>query len=296
MIYNLKTRAKKKWFDLSCRAILSSTPLKTKPSEIAIVTMICHPDLIMYLVSIKSFYKQLGHGKIFILDDGSLDDKDKAILNHHLCKPDIIPISKIFTGACPKGGCWERIMLVAQLSEEYFVIQLDADIITTGAIPEVQAAFDSKHSFTLGTPQGLKFISLREASMAVADAKGKHVQTISEQHFHKLPQSDSRKYVRGCAGFAGFAKKSILKKHIEDFSEEMESGIGNVWRTWGSEQVTSNYIVSNNQGSVVLPFPKYGSFEPQVDISQSRLVHFYGTYRFSEGKYISLTRKFLRNG
>lgn len=294
MFHNLRTKAKKKWFNHRCGGVLSSAPLKTKPSPVAIVTMMCHADLIMYLVSIKSFYPRLGHGHIFILDDGSLDEKDKEILNHHLSNPEIIPISKISTGACPKGGCWERIMLVSQLAEEYFVIQLDADIVTVGPVEEVQAAAEAQKSFTLGTPQGLKFITLAEASKAVVGSTGKHVQTLSERHFQNLNGSGVRKYVRGCAGFAGFAKGSIRKANLESFSLEMENGIGSTWKNWGSEQVTSNYVVSNSESSLVLPFPKYGSFEPGVDLSQSSVLHFYGPYRFADGEYIRRSRESMK--
>ncbi len=293
MIYNLKTTARKKWFNFRCRAIYSDSPLQTKPSGLAIVTMMCHADLVMYLVSIKSFYRRLGHGKIFILNDGSLLPEDIETLNHHLSSPTIIPISGISTGACPKGGCWERILLVSQLAEEYFVVQLDADIVTVGPVSEIQDAYDRKSSFTLGTPQGLKFGTLQDAARFVKDSPSQHVQTQSEQAFGKLPAAESRKYVRGCAGFAGFAKNSITRAGLEAFSREMETSIGPRWKSWGSEQVTSNYMVANTPGAIVLPFPRFSSYEPGVDSSGSSLVHFYGPHRFADGMYIRKAREYI---
>jgi len=66
----------------------------------------------------------------------------------------------------------------------------------------------------------------------------------------------------------------------------MEQLVGpSKWREWGSEQVTSNFLVANMPGSLVLPVGRYPFWAPKRDLCETALIHFFGARRFSGGMY-----------
>jgi hypothetical protein len=65
------------------------------------------------------------------------------------------------------------------------------------------------------------------------------------------------------------------------------------WSEWGSEQVTSNFIVANSEKGQVLPFPEYCFHTPGTDIESATFVHFIGSYRFHGGHYARLAREVI---
>jgi hypothetical protein len=59
--------------------------------------------------------------------------------------------------------------------------------------------------------------------------------------------------------------------------------LGSAWSRWGSEQVTSNYLVANSQNVRLLPYPKYGA--PELGTQGMEFFHFIGYLRFINGDY-----------
>ncbi len=294
MFYKFQQKARKWRFDLSCGDILSTDPIPVKGHQLKILSMICHPDLIMYLIAIKSLYSYLREGQIVILNDGTLTPKDIELLNIHLSKPQIVNIHDIKSDKCPKGGCWERLLFISDCVKESYVIQLDSDTITFNEIPEIIYSVRENRSFTLGTYMGQQIVSMEDICKQMKAFEDNHVQILAEKNFDKLPDFNQLKYVRGCAGFAGFAKGSFSRSNIEEFSEEMENIIGKVWLSWGSEQVASNFIISNSPSAWVLPQPKYSNFTPEIPYEKSSFLHFLGTYRFKKGIYTRLARNMVK--
>ena len=103
------------------------------------------------------------------------------------------------------------------------------------------------------------------------------------------------KYVRGSAAFAGFAAGSFSLSKLEKFSQQMNEIIGEDWTKWGTEQVTSNFLVANSSQSKMMPFPKYAGYHPPHNISykNSHFIHFYGSHRWKNGLYIENARNFV---
>ena len=69
--------------------------------------------------------------------------------------------------------------------------------------------------------------------------------------------------------------------------------IGDKWQEWGSEQVSSNYLIANSPNSFVLPYPKYAFYWKDADLIDSAFLHFAGTYRFDNGLYKKLSRQVI---
>lgn len=284
MLDGIKKRINRAWFNFRCSGVLNSAPVRcNSESNLLIVSQLHHPDLIMYLLAAKSFARFVQPRVFVIVDDGLLME-DRKILTKHLGSVRFILSKDVFLGSCPAGGCWERILSLSQECESNYVIQLDADTLTLREPTEVLESLASNRSFTLGT--GFEIVSFIEASNFAHKNTSNHVQAHAERALSNYPGQQKLKYVRGCAGFTGFAKGKLPRVQIEDFSSQMSKLIGtDRWKEWGSEQVTSNYMVANASGSVVLPVERYPFWEPGVQIDKAVFVHFFGTYRFDAGMY-----------
>ena len=95
---------------------------------------------------------------------------------------------------------------------------------------------------------------------------GPMVQAVCERSFDQLSESSFLKYVRGNAGFTGFARGSIDREKISWFSDLMRRIAKEKWDEWGSEQVTSNLLIANSANSEVPEFPKYLSYWAHPDV------------------------------
>lgn len=285
------------------RRVLQTPPIPRSDDGVILFSMIGSAVLLPYLVTVKSLRHQLGRGRAVILDDGTLTAGDKAMLAHHLNDPRIILIDDVDTGPCPRGGTWERLLTILDLRADSYVIQADSDTVTLGDVAEVRAAIDAGRDFTL---RGEASAELRAVADLARDAAGVdprgaglHVQDAAEAAIGSvaLPGYESLRYVRGCAGFAGFAPGGHGRALAEALSLAMDDAIGREsWSRWGSEQVTSNFVVANGHDPLLLPYDRYLNFWNAALFGRARFatdpafVHFIGTYRFHGDAYLAATR------
>lgn len=280
-----------------CRAVLSTPPARVREDGVVIFSMIGTRVLLPYLVAAKSFQSQLGRGRFAILDDGTLTAADKAVLAHHLGDPPITPIASVDTGPCPRGGTWERLLTILDLRRGDYVIQLDSDIVALGPVPEVVGAIAAGRSFTLrgeASAEILPLPAIAEWAARHHDPGRQHVQSAIERAMDRVSIAGRAdlKYVRGCSGFAGFAPGGEGRGLAEAFSREAERLLGaGHWAEWGSEQVTSNFVVGNEERALLLPYDRYLNFWNDPVSEHAGLVHFIGTYRYHRGAYIAAARK-----
>jgi hypothetical protein len=279
------------------RPVLSTPPAASTHDGVVLLSMIGTKVLLPYLVAAKSLRANLGRGRFVILDDGTLTAEDKQVLAHHLGNPRILPIAAVDTGPCPRGGTWERLLTILDLRADDFVIQLDSDVVVLEPVGEVVAAIESGRSFTL---RGGGDAELTDATETVAvasrlSAPGRqHVQLAIELAMDRvqIPGRGSIRYVRGCSGFAGFAPGSEGRALAEAFSREGDRLLGrDHWAEWGSEQVTSNFVVANEPDPLLLPYDRYLNFWDDPIPSGVAVVHFIGTYRYHRGAYLAAARR-----
>lgn len=297
MLYQLRDKINRFRFSRECAAILATSPLRLdRNSRTLLFTQLQHKDVLMGLIAFKSFAHRVAVGAIRILDDGSLQADDRALLREHLPSVEFLDLAEVRTDACPRGGCWERLLWIARLTRDHHVVQLDSDTLSVTDLPEVAGCLETGRSFVIGTwdNQTVESMAFRqsEAARHLALVSGKpHVQLLAEANFDKLAQFADLRYIRGCAGFAGFARGSVEAGFIEAVSQQMVAAIGEAWRAWGSEQVMSNIVVANDPRATVLPHPKY------CDCSKlsegAAFVHFIGSCRFTGGIYASMARSVI---
>ena len=280
--------------------ILATPPIVPKDDGVVIFSMIGTVTLLPYLVAVKSFHHHLRMGRIVILDDGSLTEADKRILSHHCGSPDMLRLADVDTGTCPKGGTWERLLTVLDLRAHHYVVQLDSDTVTLGDMAEVRAAIAANASFILlGDPdaeeKGIQtlpdFVAWRYPQGPVAGPA--HMQALVESRFAGHADAGRHAYIRGCSGFAGFARGGPSgRAEATRFSTEAARLVGkDIWWRWGSEQVTSNFLLANEPGARLLPYARYCNYWLAPLSGDERLVHFVGTHRYSDETYRRMTAR-----
>lgn len=286
MLAGMKRKFDRFLFNWRCKGVYNTPLVKCDPnSDVLIVSQLFHPDMTMYMLAAKSLARFIKPQGFVIVDDGLLDE-DKQVLEEHFESIRFVSSKSMRLGTCPVGGCWERLLTLGQENVANYVIQLDSDTLTLAEPTEVSRCIEEGRSFTLGTNTGTHPIGLEEASRYAHLHTCEHVQNQAERALGEYPGKDNLKYVRGCAGFTGFAKGELTLLNIEEFSTRMEKIVGKEkWREWGSEQVASNFMAANAPDSLVLPVERYPFWKPGVEISQAVFVHFFGTYRFANGMY-----------
>lgn len=283
----------------AARRVLATPPIVPTDDRVVIFSMIGTRVLLPYLVAVKSLHAQLGMGRVMLLDDGSLTDADKRILAAQCGSPAILRLADVDTGDCPQGGTWERLLTLLDLRADDYVIQLDSDTVTVGNVPEVrQAILDNRSFLLLGGPDGEErgiqplpdFVAYRYPDGLAAEPA--HIQALIESRYGRYPDAAAHRYVRGCSGFAGFARGGPSgRAEAARFSRNAEALVGpDVWARWGSEQVTSNFLLANEPGARTLPYARYCNYWKQAFGGEEAFLHFLGTHRYSDAAYREATR------
>lgn len=286
VVMGLKRRFFRRDFDLRCRAVLNTPTVELDASSnVVVLSQSYHKDLLMYLVAAKSFARYVRPARFVVVDDGYTPE-DQAVIRGHLQRVEFIPRKSVTSAACPVGGCWERLLSIADLSADHYVIQLDSDTVTMADPMEVRDCIARNASFTLSTKQGRDFISVEQAAAAMEASESQHIQVQAERALGRVLPLAGTFYIRGCAGFAGFAKGSLDRPSIERFSALMSAAVGaQAWTRWGSEQFASNYLIANAPVRGLLPFEAYPYWEPGCAAEQAKLIHFIGDHRFTSSAY-----------
>lgn len=282
------------------RIVLDTPPIVPRDDGLVLFSMIGTRVVLPYLVAVKSLHARLGRGRVQILDDGTLTAADKAVLAEHLGGPEILCIDDVDTGDCPRGGTWERLLTLLDLRRDHYVIQLDSDTVTLGPVPEVLAAIEAGRSFTLRGDADSELLHPAEIAARTPpgrhrDNPGTHVQGAIESVMGELAiagRAGPLRYVRGCSGFAGFAPGGEGRVLAQQFSREAARLVGaRRWTDWGSEQVTSNFVIANEPDPLLLPYERYLNFWNAPLPADARFAHFIGTYRYHRGAYMAATQR-----
>jgi len=249
----------------------------------------------MLLVALHSFVRYIPIKAVHLLSDGSVTAEDGALLREHIPGLVFHELADFRSAACPSGGTWERLLGIAELVRDHYVIQLDSDTLAISGISEVAECVRNDISFALGTWDHQEFETMAEraaqAKQITVGQDNSHIQVLAESKLDKLSGYEALRYVRGCSGFAGFPAGSFSRERVEALSQEMYAALGSKWNTWGSEQFTSNVIIANSARAVVLPHPKYCACNRVRD--ETAFIHFIGSCRFNDGTYARLARRVI---
>jgi hypothetical protein len=297
MMYGLKKRVGRALHAHVVKQILQTPPLVPTSDRVVLFSMMGTRVLLPYLVAVKSLHNRLKIGRVAILDDGSLTKDDRRLLAEQLGGPVVHHIREVSTGPCPKGGTWERLLTLLDMAQQDYVIQLDSDTVTVGDVPEIKSAIEQNRSFTLlGEADAEKNGLIRLSSYGKycdPTEECDHVQHHAELNLEHHPDAANHFYVRGCSGFTGFSRgRKMTRSDAEAFSSFEEGRIGrSKWEGWGSEQVTSNFLIANSGQPVLLPYARYRNYWGDKVPESTSFLHFIGTHRYSNMKYASYTQQ-----
>ncbi len=296
---NLGQRLNKFRFGLAVKKILRTPPLATRPDGPVLLSMVHHRDLLPYLLAAKSFARFVAPCRVVVVADPSITAADRELLGRHIPGLTVRDAAEFHCPELPKGGTWERLTAIAEYAQENFVIQLDADTVATRPLPEVEQAIRENRAFLLGTEDVQQ---IQPGAEIAAWAKGRlsgndHVQLVAESVLDRLPDPKRWKYVRACSGFAGFPRGKFGKEQLLEISREMGAALGTRWAEWGTEQFSSNLVLSCIEGARILPHPKYCA--PHRADGETAFRHFIGYVRFTTPLYARLAGRIageLRRG
>ncbi len=298
MFFRARRALHRSWFDFNVRGVLATSPLAPADTDVTVASMLCHADLRMYLLAVKSLIRRMDRTPhVVVLNDGSLTDEDTALLKRHIPSIRFVPIASIQRGRCPKGGAWELLLMMSELVQSSYVVQVDSDTLTPGPIPEVNGCLERDQNFVLLGDRSYPHAEpMLEACARSQGNLHPHVQALCERSFDQLPEAADLKYLRGNAGFLGFRKGSFDRDRVEWFSDLMRRIAKDKWNEWGSEQVTTNLLMANSPDPLALPFPRYCSYwaHPEVNYRESSFVHFIGPHRYSHGMYVRTARAVMQ--
>lgn len=282
-------------FDLAVRSILRTPPVKLDGNDFTVLSMVQHRDVRSYLLAVKSFCLYTKPSRVVVIADPTLDATDRAVMRCHVPAVEFREARDFQPEGIPTGGCWERFCAVAEYVRDSYVVQLDADTVAVQAMPEVTAAVADGAAFTLGTEDDMKIVSCGEiATWARSRLSAMdHIQLVAESRLDQIEAADEYRYVRGCAGFAGYPRASLNFAKVREFSRRMERVLPDRWSEWGSEQFSSNVLVASMPGARVLPHPKYCA--PHRRRPDTVFMHFIGYVRYATPLYARLASQLSRD-
>ena len=276
-------------------AILSTPPIVPQRDGLVLFSMIGTAVVLPYLVAVKSLWHHLRRGRVAILDDGTLTAQDRVVLAQHLGDPQILRLDDVPRGPFPRGGCWERLLTILDNRAGEYWLQLDSDTVTLGPVPELERAITSNRSFTLMGGADAPTVPLLLGQFAAqyypqGPADG-HIQTRIESRMGSIDPAGRWKYIRGCAGFAGFAAGNGGRDLAAAFLARMAQTIGaDDTAIWGTEQVASNFLIANEGAPVCLPYDRYLNYWGEEWGADAAFVHFVGAHRYDHGAYARASR------
>lgn len=292
--YRLRSRIDQRRHDAACRPVLSTAPIVPADDGLVIFSMMGTAVLLPYLVAVKSLWSQLRRGRVVILSDGTLTAADRAVLAQHCGDPQIIEIADVDTTGFPVGGTWERLLTILDMRRDAYVIQLDSDTVTLGHPDVVADAIAANTSFTLlGGAEweiGAQTCTRFTPPTDVPASAEHHIQTRMERVLAQIADADRLRYIRGCSGFTGFARSDGGRALAGHFAHEMQRLLGaQAMHEWGTEQVTSSFVIANDPGAVLLPYRKFGNYWGEPWDADCRFMHFVGAHRHDGSAYRDAT-------
>jgi len=292
VLHKLMSRFRERCYKWEVRGVLETSPLQRGHRQFVALSMVHHKDVLPYLVAIKTFAAFTSPHRICVVCDPTITEEDRTTFRHHIPHIELIKAEDHRHPDLPVGGTWERLQAICSLSPDNYVVQVDADTIALMDMPHVVAAIDAGKAFVIGEEPNQPIMTLEQATERGYRWTNQHIQA----HVERLLSTSNvpmQRYVRGCSGFTGFpADPEMLNKALA-FSAVMTRLCGDRWREWGTEQITSNYLVANAHGAAVLPYPEYCT--PKGTLSGLRFGHFIGFIRFSNNLYRQGTKLALAN-
>ncbi|MDY6915234.1 MAG: hypothetical protein SVM86_02820 [Candidatus Cloacimonadota bacterium] len=264
------------------QCIHKTPPIACQESaNVAIHSLVCHIDMEMYLLAIKSFLRFYNHVQIFAHSDGSLNSDDKTIMQKHIPNIKIIDetnklwqhtLNKVRNDFIAKG-CGN--ILLTKLFLHFFstskkIIILDTDIIFLKRPDELIDWIEDNN-------KNLKPLYNKDRYDTLRDAKER---LEKEFNITKFPPHFN-------AGLICM-KKDISKEEIEKLLP-INFNYHNTQLTKGDQ--TIHHIMLARRNAQPLDSEKYNIFDGKEFPKHAKMIHFPYHVRFKKNVYLKLAKK-----
>src|ERR1700674_1737112 len=116
MFYQLKDRLRRHRFAGACKSVLQAAPVVLDASSgLVVLSQVQHKDVLLLLLAVKSFARQVKPRAVCVVNDGSLSANDRAVLQEHIPGVNLLELAEFRSAVCPIGGCWERLLAISSL-------------------------------------------------------------------------------------------------------------------------------------------------------------------------------------
>lgn len=293
LLSRLFERVNRLRFNRAVRAIRQTPPVQLNESGVIALSMVQHRDVDAYLLAVKSYVRYTPTARVVVVADPTLNALDRELMRQHVPPIEFREAAEFRKPGIPTGGCWERLCAISEYAADNYVIQLDADTVAVAPLNEIAEAVRSAAPFTLGTEDRQKVVACAEISATARQRVNgrEHVQVLAESLLDRIEGADDLRYVRGCAGFAGYPKGSFDFDRLRSLSERMARVMGERWTQWGTEQFTSNLLLASMPTFRLLPHPKYCA--PHRRKNDTVFMHFIGYVRYTTPLYATLARRIV---
>ena len=160
----LRLAVNQRRFDREIGGILDTPPVNLRSEPFIGLSMVHHPDVVPYLLAIKSFCRFLHPHRIIVVADPTITDADRSRISAHVCGVEFARAEDYREVGLPRGGCWERLIAISEFVQDDYVIQLDADTVALADMEEIRDAVQRRSSFVLATEDVQEFVSLAQAA------------------------------------------------------------------------------------------------------------------------------------
>ena len=307
LVKNFLTELNRFYFNRTCRKLRQTKAINYKyRDDIRILTLLCHDDVDMYLLAIKSFLFNFTIGSVHVLEDGSLTAADVKLLKFHIPMVKIHHVNDVDATGFPSCNIWKRLLYSIDLSQDAYVIQLDSDTVSMKPMLDLQKIIKEERGFIIGNgPAWGKPVEVGYLSRLIKSWVSGNViddtKLAAESEVHTLAFFQNAKYyLRGCSGFSGLPRGQINRELLLDFSQQITAAIGEpVWSSSGSEQIACSVMISRTRNPVILPWLMYQNFGLPSFYKESlvtaALVHFVRKNRFKCFAYQKMCADFIRD-
>jgi hypothetical protein len=298
------------------RAVSGTPPIAANPeAETGIHSAVPHRYLYAYLTAIKSFLRYYADIAVYVHDDGSLREEDKALIRRHVPGVEIIDRSWADQAFADRVGD-EFLMKVRKSYTSYLklfdptlvstrrrIIIVDTDVLFL-AHPSVVIDW-AKHG---GAPWYHKSEPWRKVdpnsgtntgqkSPSPADAKPTHIQQLVVQSIPDINHALNKDFafVPGFnSGFIGYEHGTVNYGDLKQLLSHLYGLFGDRIFRWGAEQTTHGMVLCGQEARA-LTSEDYMVF---TNLNSDRadkatFIHFIGEFRYHRLKYPRMAAKVI---
>jgi hypothetical protein len=298
-------------------AVSRTPPIAANPhADTGIHTAVPHRYLYAYLTAIKSFLHYYADVAVYVHDDGSLREEDKALIRAHV--PGATIIDRAWADQAFADQVGDEFLMKVRKSYTSYLKLFDPTLVSTHKriiIVDTDVLFLSRPSEIIewaqngGTPwyhrsgpwvkkSGHPDNAAGAAAQPAATAQPTHIQHMVVQRIPEINQAlhTNFAFVHGFnSGFIGYEHGTVQYDELKKLLTHLYGLLGDRIFRWGSEQ-TMHGLVLCGKGANALPTDKYMVY---TDLSsdqaaQASFVHFIGEFRYHRMQYPRLAAKVIR--